>query len=125
MPEAVADDAWLCGDFVTFVQNRGKAVIDARGASSAASAANAIIDHARDWVLGSEGATVSMGVYTTPEVAAFYGTAPGLVFSLPLITKRGGGYEVVAGLPVSDFARGKLVATEKELVEERAVALSK
>jgi len=80
----VADEAWLHGDFITFVQNRGKAVIDARGASSAASAANAIIEHAHDWVLGSAGASVSMGVYTTDAVAATYGVAKGLVFSFPV-----------------------------------------
>lgn len=125
MFEAVGDDAWLRGEFVSFVQQRGKAVIDARGASSAASAANAIIEHTYDWLCGSGGATVSMAVYTTPEVAAVYGVPTGLVFSLPVVTKPGGDWTVVAGLPVDEFARGKLGVTEKELLEERAMALGK
>lgn len=120
VPAAVADDAWLHGPFITAIQQRGKAVIDKRGASSAASAAHAIVDHVRDWLLGSAGAWVSMGVVTGAD--APYGIASDLVFSFPLITHRGGSYSVVADLAVDAFSADKLKATEKELLEERTMA---
>lgn len=122
VPDAVADKAWLEGSFISTIQQRGKAVIDKRGASSAASAANAIIDHMRDWLLGSSGEIVSMGVYTAS--GAPYGVESNLIYSLPLITERGGSYKVVADLPVDDFSAGKLKATEKELMEERELAMA-
>jgi malate dehydrogenase len=125
VPEAVGDEAWLRGAFTSLVQNRGKEVIEARGgAGSAASAAHAILEHTRDWLLGSDGATVSMGVYTSAAVGGSYGIPPGLVFSLPLRTYRGGRYEVVEGLPASEYARSRLAVTQAELLEERSKALT-
>lgn len=127
VPEAVGDAAWLEGPFVAAIQGRGKAVIDARGASSAASAAEAIVNHARDWLLGSLGAWVSMGVHTGDDAAAApYGIAPGLIFSLPVTTQRGGRWAVVEGLPARGDAHGDalLRATEAELLHERDLAFA-
>lgn len=119
--EAIGDDAWLKGDFITTIQQRGKAVIDKRGASSAASAANAIIDHVHDWLLGSNGEMVSMGVYTDGKS---YGVAEGLIYSLPCICERGGSYRIVTDLAIDEFSQGKLKATEEELLQEKGLALA-
>jgi malate dehydrogenase len=97
------------------VQKRGAAIIDARGLSSAASAANAAIDHVRDWVAGSkDGDWVTMGVPSDGS----YGIPEGVIFGYP-VTCRGGQYQVVKGIEVSEFSRKRIDATLKELHEER------
>ncbi|MFP4235231.1 MAG: malate dehydrogenase [Nitriliruptoraceae bacterium] len=117
--EVILDRAWLEGEFLTMVQQRGKAVIDARGASSAASAANALIDHVRTWRGGeptAEGDWVSMAVVSDGS----YGVPEGLVCGFPVTTDGVGGYEIVQGLELSAFAQAKLDATVAELEAERA-----
>jgi len=111
----INDQAWLESAFIPTVQKRGAAIIEARGASSAASAANAAIDHIRDWTLGSrEGDWVTMGIPSDGS----YGIAEGVIFGYP-VTCKGGEYQIVQGLPVSDFGRARIEATLKELHEER------
>ena len=113
--EAVADQEWMENDFIPTVQKRGAAIIEARGASSAASAANAAIDHVHDWVTGTpEGDWVSMAIPT----AGSYGVEEGLISSYP-VTCRDGAYEIVEGLEISDFARERIEMTVNELKEER------
>lgn len=112
--ELVEQD-WYRDTFIPDVQQRGAAIIKARGASSAASAANAAIEHVRDWVLGSaEGDTLSMGIYSDGS----YGIQEGLIYSFP-VTCKNGTYEIVQGLEVDDFSQEKMKATEQELAEER------
>jgi len=106
---------WLEKDFIPVVQQRGAAIIKARGLSSAASAASAAVDHMRDWALGSNGKIVSMGVPSDGS----YGIAPGIVYGYPCICKDGD-YEIVQGLSVDDFSRSRMTVTENELREERA-----
>ena len=114
--DAVGDQAWLEGDFIPMVQKRGAAVIEARGASSAASAANAAIDHLRDWVAGTpEGDWVSMGVTSDGS----YGVPEGLISSFPCTTEDGR-WEIVQGLEIDEFSRGRIDASVAELAEERA-----
>jgi malate dehydrogenase len=111
----LVDQEWLENEFIPVVQQRGAAIIKARGASSAASAANAAIDHMRSWALGTDGDDwVSMGVYSDGS----YGIAEGLIYSFPCRCKDGE-WEIVQGLPVNDFSRGKMDATAAELTEER------
>jgi malate dehydrogenase len=111
----IDDQAWLEQSFIPTVQKRGAAIIDARGLSSAASAANAAIDHIRDWISGSrDGDWVTMGVPSDGS----YGIAEGVIFGYP-VTCRGGGYQVVKGIEISDFSRKRIDATLKELHEER------
>lgn len=110
---SLVDMDWYTGDFIPQVQQRGAAIIEARGASSAASAANAAIDHMRDWTLGSD-AILSMGVYSDGS----YGVAEGLIYSFPVRCK-GGDWEIVQGIEISEFSQGKMDATEQELTEER------
>ena len=110
---SLVDMDWYENDFIPTVQQRGAAIIDARGASSAASAANAAIDHMHDWALGSDG-VVSMGVYSDGS----YDIEPGLIYSFP-VTCSGGDWKIVQGLEVNDFSRGKMDATAAELIEER------
>ncbi len=110
---SLIDMAWYEGDFIPAVQQRGAAIIDARGASSAASAANAAIDHMRDWVLGSDG-IVSMGVYSDGS----YGVDQGLIYSYPVRCSQGD-WAVEQGLEINDFSRKKMDATAVELEEER------
>ena len=111
----INDQAWLESTFIPTVQKRGAAIIEARGLSSAASAANAAIDHVRDWSLGTrEGDWVSMGVPSDGS----YGIAEGVLYGYP-VTCKGGKYEIVKGLEVSDFSRKRMDATLKELHEER------
>jgi malate dehydrogenase len=113
--EAVDDQDWLETDFIPTVQKRGSAVIEARGASSAASAANAAIDHVRDWVLGTaDGDWVSMGIPSDGS----YGVDEGLIAGFP-VTCSNGSYEVVQGLDLNDFSRSRLDTTVNELGEER------
>jgi len=113
--KTLVDQAWIEKDFIPTVQQRGAAVIKARGLSSAASAANAAIDHVRDWALGSNGKWVSMAVPSDGS----YGIKPGVVYGYPCVTKNGQ-YEIVQGLSIDAFSRARLDATEKELREERA-----
>ena len=111
----VNDQAWLEGDFIPTVQQRGAAIIDARGASSAASAASAAVDHMRSWATGTDdGDWVSMGIPSTGD----YGAPEGIITSFPCTTS-GGSYSVVTGLELDDFSRGKIEASWAELVEER------
>jgi len=108
------DRTWYETDYIPTVAKRGAAIIDARGASSAASAAQAAIDHMRDWMLGTQGKTVSMAV----PADGSYGIAPGVIYSYPVVCE-GGDYKVVQGVSVSDFSRAKMDATNDELVSER------
>jgi malate dehydrogenase len=109
------DQDWYENDFIPVVQQRGAAIIKARGASSAASAANAAIAHMRSWAMDSDdGDWVSMGVYSDGS----YGITEGLIYSFPCICKNGD-WSIVQGLDINNFSREKLSATEQELIEER------
>ena len=111
----INDQAWLESTFIPTVQKRGAAVIDARGLSSAASAANAAIDHVHDWVSGSrDGDWVTMGI---PSEGS-YGIPEGVIYGYP-VTCRGGSYQIVKGIEVSEFSRKRMDATLRELHEER------
>ncbi len=111
----LVDQAWYKETYIPAVQQRGAAIIAARGASSAASAANAAIDHVRTWALGTNGDDwVSMGVYSDGS----YGIDKGLIYSFPVRCK-GGKWEIVQGLSIDAFSQEKMKATEKELAEER------
>ena len=111
----INDQAWLETTFIPTVQKRGAAIIEARGLSSAASAANAAIDHVRNWVLGSdEGDWVSMGIPSDGS----YGIPEGVLYGYP-VNCRNGAIEIVKGLEVSEFSRKRMHATLKELHEER------
>ena len=113
--EVIGDQAWLEGDFIPTVQQRGAAIIEARGASSAASAANAAIDHVHDWVAGTpDGDWVSMGVPSDGS----YGVPEGLLCGFP-VTCADGNYEIVQGLEIDDFSRARIDASVAELVSER------
>ncbi|HEX8497816.1 MAG TPA: malate dehydrogenase [Actinomycetales bacterium] len=113
--ELVDDQAWLENDFIPTVQKRGAAIIEARGSSSAASAANATVDHARDWLLGTpEGDWVSMAVPSDGS----YGVPEGLISSFP-VTVSGGAWSIVQGLEIDDFSRARIDASTAELAEER------
>ncbi|GAA5316546.1 MAG: malate dehydrogenase [Candidatus Pelagadaptatus aseana] len=109
------DQDWYENDFIPTVQQRGAAIIQARGASSAASAANAAIFHMRDWALGTpEGDYVTMGVYSDGS----YGIEEGLIYGYPC-TCKDGDWTIVQGIELNDFSKGKMAATETELKEER------
>lgn len=113
--EKINDQAWLEGNFIPTVQKRGAAIIEARGASSAASAASAAIDHVHDWVLGTpEGDWVSMAIPSDGS----YGVQEGLISSFP-VTCSGGAYRIVQGLEISEFSRARIDASVAELAEER------
>ncbi|HET8898760.1 MAG TPA: malate dehydrogenase [Rhodanobacteraceae bacterium] len=113
---SLVDQAWYEAAFIPTVQQRGAAIIKARGASSAASAANAAIDHMRSWALGTaDGEWVSMGIPSDGS----YGIAPGVIYGYP-VTCKDGKYAIVQGLEISDFSRARMDATAKELHEERA-----
>ncbi|ALO45860.1 malate dehydrogenase [Pseudohongiella spirulinae] len=111
----LVDMDWLTSTFIPNVQQRGAAIIKARGLSSAASAANAAIEHMRDWALGTNGKIVSMGIHSDGS----YGIAEGLIYSFP-VTCENGQYSIVQGLDINDFSRDLMSKTEKELEEERA-----
>jgi malate dehydrogenase len=111
---AVDDQVWIEEDFLPNVGKRGAAIIEARGASSAASAASAAIDHVHDWVAGTGGRWVSMGVPSDGS----YGVPEGLISGFPC-TCAGGEYEIVQGLDIDDFSRSKIDASIAELVSER------
>jgi malate dehydrogenase len=113
--EVVNDQQWLEKDFIPTVQKRGAAILEARGASSAASAANAAIDHVHDWVLGTPADDwVSMAIPSDGS----YGVAEGLISSFP-VTCSDGKYEIVQGLDINDFSRSRIEITVNELSEER------
>ena len=111
----LVDQNWVEKDFIPTIQQRGAAIIQARGLSSAASAANAAMDHVRDWVYGTrDGDWVSMGIPSDGS----YGIAEGVIYGYP-VTCKGGKYEIVKGIDVSAFSRSRMEATLKELHEER------
>jgi malate dehydrogenase len=113
--KSLVDQAWLESSFIPTVQQRGAAVIKARGSSSAASAASAALDHMRTWFLGTaDGDWTSMGV----PADGSYGIADGVIYSYP-VTCRNGDYQLVTGLAIDEFSRTRMAATEKELREER------
>ena len=112
----LVDEDWLASDFIPTIQQRGATIIKARGASSAASAASAAIDHMHDWALGTAGDDwVSMGI----PADGSYGIAEGIVYSYP-VRCTGGKYEIVRDLEINEFSRSRMDATEAELREERA-----
>ncbi len=110
----LVDQAWVEGEFITTVQQRGAAIIKARGLSSAASAANAAVEHMRDWVAGTNGEVVSMGIYSDGS----YGITERLIYSFPCVCENGD-WKIIQDLEISDFSREKMSSTEKELIEER------
>lgn len=112
--QAINDQEWNQKVFLPSVGKRGAAIIEARGLSSAASAANAAIDHIRDWTLGSNGQWVTMGVPSQGQ----YGIPEGLVFGFPVTTSNGE-YKIVEGLPMDTFSKERIVITLKELLEEQ------
>jgi malate dehydrogenase len=113
--DAVGDEKWVADEFIPTVGKRGAAIIDARGASSAASAANAAIDHIHDWVLGTpDGDWVSMGISSDGS----YGIAEGVISGYPC-SCSGGEYSIVEGLEITDFSRERIEASVAELAEER------
>jgi malate dehydrogenase len=113
--DVVGDDAWLKETFIPTVAKRGAAIIEARGASSAASAANAAIDHVFDWTNGTlEGDWTSAAIMSDGS----YGVPEGIISSFP-VTAEGGEWKIVQGLEVDEFSRGKIDASVAELVEER------
>lgn len=113
--EVVNDEAWLADTFIPTVAKRGAAIIEARGASSAASAANAAIDHVHTWVNGTaEGDWTSMGIPSDGS----YGVPEGIISSFPVTTKDGR-YEIVQGLDINEFSRARIDASVQELTEER------
>jgi malate dehydrogenase len=112
--EMINDAAWNKDTFLPTVGKRGAAIIEARGLSSAASAANAAIDHMRDWALGTNGKWVTMGLASNGE----YGVPKEVVFGYP-VTTAGGEYKIVDGLPIDDFSRERINLTLKELLEEQ------
>ena len=113
--QAVNDQSWLENDFIPTVAKRGAAIIEARGASSAASAANAAIDHVHDWVNGTpEGDWTSAAIPSDGS----YGVPEGIISSFPVVSKNGA-WEIVQGLEIDEFSRGRIDASVQELVEER------
>ena len=117
--DILADRAWVEGDFIPTVAKRGAAIIDARGASSAASAASAAIDHVHDWVLGTSGSWTSSSVMSDGS----YGVPEGIISSFPC-TSENGEWKIVQGLEIDDFSRGRIDASAAELVEEKNTVAS-
>ena len=109
----LVDEDWITEDFIPTVQQRGAAIIEARGLSSAASAANAAIEHMRDWAMGCDG-IVSMAVYSNGS----YGIAEGLIYSFPCRCQNGD-WEIVEGLSINEYSQARMTLTEQELTEER------
>ena len=110
----LVDEAWTLEEFIPTVQQRGAAIIKARGLSSAASAANAAIEHIRDWAIGTSGKIVSMGIHSDGS----YGVAKGLIYSFPVVCVDGN-YEIVQGLEISEVSQALMDKSEIELKEER------
>ena len=117
--DILADRAWVEDDFIPTVAKRGAAIIDARGASSAASAASAAIDHVHDWVLGTSGSWTSSSVMSDGS----YGVPEGIISSFPC-TSENGEWKIVQGLEIDDFSRAKIDASAAELVEEKSTVAS-
>ena len=117
--DILADRAWVEEDFIPTVAKRGAAIIDARGASSAASAASAAIDHVHDWVLGTSGSWTSSSVMSDGS----YGVPEGIISSFPC-TSENGEWKIVQGLEIDDFSRGRIDASAAELVEEKNTVAS-
>ena len=117
--DILADRAWVEDDFIPTVAKRGAAIIDARGASSAASAASAAIDHVHDWVLGTSGSWTSSSVMSDGS----YGVPEGIISSFPC-TSENGEWKIVQGLEIDDFSRGRIDASAAELVEEKNTVAS-
>jgi malate dehydrogenase len=114
LPELINDETWYKDTYLAAVGKRGAAIIEARGLSSAASAANAAIDHVRDWALGTSGKWVSMGLPSDGD----YGVPEDIMFGVP-VTCQNGEYHRVKGLPTDDFVKSRIDHTLKELIEER------
>lgn len=112
----LVDEDWNVNEFIPVVQQRGAAIIKARGASSAASAASAAVDHMRDWAMGSNGQWVSMGVYSAGNT---YGIDEDIMYAFPIVCENGE-WKEITGLEVSDFSRERMKLTEQELLDERA-----
>lgn len=110
------DEDWYVNEFIPTVQQRGAAIIKARGASSAASAASAAVDHMRDWARGSEGQWVSMGVYSAGNS---YGIDEDIIYGFPIVCENGE-WKEISGLEISAFSRERMKATEAELLEEKS-----
>ncbi len=119
LPARINDETWYRDTYLSAVGKRGAAIIEARGLSSAASAANAAIDHVRDWVLGSNGRWVSMGVPSDGD----YGVPEDVMFGVP-VTTEGGEIHRVKGLPIDEFSKGRIEFTLKELLEEQEAIAS-
>jgi malate dehydrogenase len=119
MPAVINDEAWYKDTYLAAVGKRGAAIIEARGLSSAASAANAAIDHVRDWVLGSNGRWVSMGIPSDGS----YGIPKDVIYGVP-VTTEGGKYKRVEGIAIDEFSQGRLEYTLKELLEEQEAVAS-
>ena len=117
--DILADRAWIENDFIPTVAKRGAAIIDARGASSAASAASAAIDHVHDWVLGTSGSWTSSSVMSDGS----YGVPEGIISSFPC-TSENGEWKIIQGLEIDDFSRAKIDASAAELVEEKNAVAS-
>ena len=117
--DILADRAWIENDFIPTVAKRGAAIIDARGASSAASAASAAIDHVHDWVLGTSGSWTSSSIMSDGS----YGVPEGIISSFPC-TSENGEWKIVQGLEIDDFSRGRIDASAAELVEEKNTVAS-
>jgi malate dehydrogenase len=115
LKDRIGDEDWNRNEFIPKVGKRGAVIIEARGLSSAASAANAAIDHIHDWMLGTGGRWVTMGIPSDGS----YGIPEGVMYGFP-VTCAGGRYEIVQGLPIDDFSRERMAFTLKELEEERA-----
>lgn len=120
-PQVINDQTWVRNTFIPAVQQRGAAIINARGASSAASAANAAIEHIRDWVYGTNGQWTSMAVHSNGE----YGVDKGLWYSYPVVCHSASithpsRYVIVGNVPIDEFSKEKMEATRKELLEEKA-----
>ncbi len=115
LKDLINDEQWYRNEFLPKVAKRGAAIIEARGLSSAASAANAAIDHVRDWLAGSNGKWVTMGVPSDGS----YDIPTDVMYGFPVTTEKGK-YTIVQGLPIDEFSRGKMNATLAELEEERA-----
>jgi malate dehydrogenase len=112
----LVEKSWYVNEFIPTVQQRGAAIIKARGASSAASAASAAIDHMRDWALGTNGKWVSMGGYSTGNS---YGINEDIIYSLPIVCEDGQ-WKEISGLQINEFSRERMSLTEKELLDEKA-----
>lgn len=119
--DVVKDNAWVEGEFVANVGQRGALVIKTRGSSSATSAARGAIDHVRDWFLGNPHEWVSMGVYSDGK---HYGIPEGIIYSVPCKALGAGKYEIVEGLAIDDFSRKLMDITAQELLEERSQAFA-